>query len=152
MLSSAIQVRQFGTQRLEIICPPYLAVAWIGLVVVVISVVVTLLMSRRAIVLIMLTSSLLPVLIFTLVLGTTWAKAVFDRGTGTVRVERRTLGISFGVREFPLSTVQTANLVYGKQTVRVTLFLKDGSTVPVGFLTNQGGQSAATKAINQFLQ
>lgn len=152
--SSSIRVLEQAGWKLEVVCPPFYLAAVASFVMAIIGATAMFFIlggDRNKWTSLILLGSQLPFLLISFGLATTGARAVLDGSTGTVTIHRRIFAIPAPERTFPITSVKLVFIEAGKGTGRLVFVLKDGSAVPVGFLTNQPGNRGAVDAINKFL-
>jgi hypothetical protein len=151
--SSAIRaIEQSGS--LVVVCPPFYVAAAFSFGLAAVMFLTTWIVAGRdlgALGTLILFASQLPFLLISAGLATTGASAILDSQAGLLHVRSRVFGIAIRQNSLPLSSVEAACIQTGKGTQRLAFQLKDGSSVPLGFFTNQPGRAAAAQVINRFL-
>ena len=152
--ASAIHAVEETGSRLVVTCPPFYVAAAFSFALTVFAILAVWVAAGRDLGrkgMLILISTDLPFLIISAGLATTGAEAVLDTRAGQLLVRTRVFG--FGSRRTAaLSSVEGAVLQSGRGSQRLAFQLKDGSTIPLGFFTNQAGHSQTVSAINQFLR
>ena len=153
--SSGIRAIELSASKLIVICPPFYGAAAFSFGIMIIMFLTLWFAAGRDLGLtgnLILVAVNLPFVVVTLGLALTDAGAVLDGQAGILHVRNRIFGFATQQKSIPFSCVDVADIQTSRASLRLAFRLKDGSTVPLGFFTNQAGHRAAVESINAFLR
>ncbi len=152
-MTSRLRVWQPDASKLVVVCPGFHAAALVVGICFLLGLAMIFLLARlsgQRIPGILLLTAALPCACVAWAVSRSYV-AVLDVGNDDVAITKRVFGITKPVAYFHVSDIASVSTNSGRGAKQLVFMLKDGSTIPLGSMTNQGGQVEAKQSVSEFL-